>query len=68
MSCRTNSICDFCDVRCADYYEETEEYTATYSQIRMVDGTYEYCKVIQYKNPKYDKQSGKLKLFDIIIE
>ena len=67
MSCKTNSACDFCDARCAHYYEETEDYIATYNQVLMPDGTYEYCKIVRYKSPKYDELNGKQTLYEIII-
>ena len=67
MSCRTNSVCDFCDARCADYYEETEDYIATYHQVLMPDGTYKYYKIVCYKFPKYDERNGKQILYEIII-
>lgn len=60
MSCKINSGCDFCDARCAHYYEETEDYIATYHQVFMPDGTKEYCKIVRYKFPKYDEQNGKI--------
>ena len=65
MSCKTNGVCDFCDARCANYYEETEEYIATYHQVLMPDNTYEYCKIVRYKIPKYDERNGKQILFEI---
>lgn len=67
MSCTKNSACDFCDARCANYYEETEDYIATYQQVLMPDGTYEYGKVIRYKIPKYDEQNGNQILYEIIV-
>lgn len=67
MGCKTNDMCDFCDARCANYYEETEDYIVTYNQVLMSDDTYEYCKIIRYKFPKYDEQNGKQILFEIIV-
>lgn len=65
MSCKKNNMCDFCDARCPDYYEETEDYIATYHQVLMPDGTYQYCKIFRYKFPKYDERNGKQILFEI---
>lgn len=65
MSCKSNGVCDFCDARCGNYYEETEDYIATYNQVLMPDGTYQYCKIIRYKFPKYDERNGKQILFEI---
>lgn len=66
MSCKSNAQCDFCDARCADWYEETEEYIATINQIHMPDGTYKYCKLIYYKVPKYGS-NGKQIIYEILI-
>lgn len=52
-------MCDFCDARCANYYEETEDYIATYDQVCMPGGAYEYRRVVRYKYPKYDEQNNK---------
>lgn len=65
MSCKTNSACDFCDARCAHYYEETEDCIVTYKQMHMPNGTYEYCKVIYYKFPQYNKNGERI-LYEII--
>lgn len=32
MSCKKNNMCDFCDARCSDYYEEIEDSVITYKQ------------------------------------
>ena len=31
----------------------------------MPDNTYEYCKIVRYKIPKYDERNGKQILFEI---
>lgn len=68
MSCTTNDMCDFCNARCANYYEEeTENYIATCQLVLMPDGTYKCCKIVHYKFPKYDKRNGKQILLEIII-
>ena len=67
MSCIINNACDVCDSKCVNYYEETEDYIATYPQILMPDGTLKYCKIIHYKFPKYDERNGKQILLEIII-
>ena len=59
MSYKTNGVCDFYDSRCANYYEETEDYIATYHRVLMSDGTYQYCKILRYKFPKYDERNDK---------
>lgn len=67
MSCITNDMCDFCDTRCANYYEETEDYIAIYNQVLIPDGICKDCKIVHYKFPKYDEQNGKQILLGIII-
>lgn len=57
IKCKTNSQCDFCDARCANYYEETDDYIAWFEQIKRADGTLDYGKIIKYKKPYF--QDGK---------
>lgn len=68
MSCIINKTCDFCDsTKCANYYEETEDYIAIYNQVLMPDGTCKCGKIVRYKFPKYDEQTGKQILLGIVI-
>lgn len=56
---------DFCDVRCVNYYEETDDYIAWFEPIKREDGTLDYSKIIKYKKPHF--QDGKKVLVTIEI-
>ena len=66
IKCKSLTVCDrdFCD-GCANWYEETDEYTATFEPISMPNGSYKFGKVIIYKTPHYDKITGKQILYTI---
>jgi hypothetical protein len=64
IKCFSNSQCDFCDARCANYYEETDEYYSWYAQIATDDGT-DYVKITKYKTPHFE--NDKQVLFTIEV-
>jgi hypothetical protein len=64
IKCKTNSKCDFCDARCANYYEETDDYYSWFMQINSPDEDFDYVKIIKYKKLHYE--NGKQVLFSIV--
>lgn len=64
IKCFSNAKCDFCDARCADYYEETDEFYSWYVQA-SIDGGTDYVKVTKYKTPHFE--GGKQVLFTVEV-
>ena len=63
--CLQNSQCDYCDARCPDWYEETDEYVSWYQQISTIDESTDYVKIIKYKTPHFEE--GKQVLFTVEV-
>ena len=63
IKCKSKAQCDYCDARCSDCYEETDEYISWYQQISTIDGSTDYAKITKYKNPHFEE--GKQVLFTI---